>query len=72
MPRKKIPRDMNALAAAIVVELTGEAQEVRHEVCVNIGQVGGKRGGIARAKKLTPEQRKDIARKAALARWRRR
>ena len=30
---------------------------------------GGKKGGKARAKKLTPEQRQEIARKAAKARW---
>ena len=29
----------------------------------------GKQGGKARAKKLTPEQRKESARKAANARW---
>ena len=31
--------------------------------------VGGTKGGVARAKKLTPEQRSDIARIAAEARW---
>jgi hypothetical protein len=30
---------------------------------------GGKKGGKARAKKLTPEQRSEIARIAASARW---
>jgi hypothetical protein len=30
----------------------------------------GKKGGAARAKKLTPEKRKEIAKKAAGARWR--
>jgi hypothetical protein len=30
---------------------------------------GGKKGGKARAKKLTPAQRSEIARLAALARW---
>jgi hypothetical protein len=29
----------------------------------------GRRGGIARAKKLTPEQRKAISAKAVAARW---
>ncbi len=29
----------------------------------------GKRGGAARAKKLTPEQRREIARKGAASRW---
>lgn len=30
---------------------------------------GGKKGGAARAAKLTPEQRSEIARKAAAKRW---
>ena len=34
-----------------------------------IGRKGGLKGGKARAEKLTPEQRKEIAQKAALARW---
>ena len=36
-----------------------------------IGKKGGKRGGPARAKALTPAKRRRIARKAALARWKR-
>jgi hypothetical protein len=32
-------------------------------------QKGGKRGGKARARALTPEQRSEIAKKAAAARW---
>jgi len=34
-----------------------------------IGKRGGKAGGPAAAQALTPEQRKERARKAALARW---
>jgi len=34
-----------------------------------IGRKGGKIGGKARLSKLTPEQRSDIARNAANARW---
>jgi len=33
------------------------------------GKKGGDLGGKARAKKLTPARRKEIARKAAAARW---
>ena len=33
------------------------------------GRRGGKKSGKARLEKLTPEQRSEIARKAALARW---
>jgi hypothetical protein len=36
---------------------------------VEIGRLGGKKGGKARAEKLTPERRKEIARKAAKTRW---
>ena len=32
---------------------------------------GGKKGGAARAAKLTPEQRSEIAKKAAAKRWQR-
>jgi hypothetical protein len=37
-----------------------------------LGRRGGLKGGRARAEKLTPEERKEIARKAAKARWDRR
>ena len=36
---------------------------------VAMGHKGGLKGGKARAEKLTPEQRKEIAQKAAEARW---
>ena len=34
-----------------------------------LGHAGGLKGGKARAEKLTPEQRKEIAKKAAQSRW---
>ena len=34
-----------------------------------LGKLGGLKGGPARAKALSPERRKEIARKAALAKW---
>ncbi len=36
---------------------------------VALGRRGAKKGGLARAASLSPEQRKEIARKAAAARW---
>jgi hypothetical protein len=33
------------------------------------GRLGGLKGGIARAAKLTDEQKREIAKKAAAARW---
>ncbi len=38
-------------------------------LAVELGRQGGLKGGRARAEKLTPEQRSEIARKAARARW---
>ena len=39
---------------------------------VALGRRGGKKGGLARAAKLTAEARQEIARKAAQARWEKR
>ena len=36
---------------------------------VALGKIGGSKGGKARAARLTPERRREIAQKAVLARW---
>jgi hypothetical protein len=36
---------------------------------VALGKLGASKGGKARAEKLPPERRKEIAKKAAEARW---
>jgi len=36
---------------------------------VALGRLGGKKGGPARAEKLSAERRSEIARKAVMARW---
>ena len=41
----------------------------KNPAAVALGRLGGKKGGLARAKKLTAEQRREIAKKAAQARW---
>ncbi|HXY13888.1 MAG TPA: hypothetical protein VEI26_05255 [Terriglobales bacterium] len=41
----------------------------KNPAAVALGKLGGMKGGRARAAKLSPEQRKQIARRAALARW---
>ncbi len=43
--------------------------EEKNPAAVELGRLGGRKGGKARAEKLTAEQRKEIARKAAKARW---
>jgi hypothetical protein len=49
---------------------TGEIDDQREELTNAAAQLGRK-GGKARAEKLTKEQRADIARKAAAKRWER-
>ncbi len=43
--------------------------EEKNPPAVELGRLGGRKGGKARAEKLSPERRKEIARKAAKARW---
>ena len=41
----------------------------KNPAAVALGKLGGSKGGKARAKNMTPEQRSEAARKAAKARW---
>jgi hypothetical protein len=41
----------------------------KNPAAVALGKLGGAKGGIARAKKLSPERRSEIARNAVKARW---
>ncbi|NUB01822.1 histone H1 [Azospirillum melinis] len=41
----------------------------KNPAAVALGRLGGRRGGPARAEKLTAEERKQIATRAAKARW---
>ncbi len=72
---RKRPVDLNALAASIVSDATNEdkteAEDTRDPAAVALGRKGGLKGGRARADKLSPEQRSEIARRAAVTRWRR-
>ena len=47
------------------------ATPLKDPIAVAMGRRGGLKGGPARARKLTPQQRIEIARKAANARWQR-
>ncbi len=58
-------RDLNQIAAAIVQQSTVE----KNPAAVELGRLGGLKGGKARAKSLSSHRRRSIAKKAALARW---
>jgi hypothetical protein len=59
--------DLNRMAHRVVQHAT-EPRDEPTPAQTN-GRNGGQKGGPARAAKLTPEQRSEIARKAAQARW---
>jgi hypothetical protein len=48
---------------------TGEIEDEREELASAAAQLGRK-GGEKRAERMSPERRKEIAQKAASARWR--
>jgi len=68
MPKRsrKKRQDINVLATSIVEEATSKE---KNPYAVALGRLGGKKGGKARADKLTSTRRTEIARKAAQVRW---
>ncbi|MCY4384575.1 MAG: histone H1 [Nitrospinae bacterium] len=69
--KPKIPRDGNQLAKFVVDVATGEREADINSVPVNeFARAGGLKGGKARAERLSPERRRQIAKSAAEARWR--
>ena len=70
MPKKRSEPslDINQLAAQLVAEATGEKPE-KNPAAVALGRLGGLKGGKARASKLSPKKRSEIAKKAAKKRW---
>ena len=75
MPKRsrKLPRDPNARAHAIVQLALGErepdAEPNKNPAAVELGRLGGLKGGKARAANMTKEERVNNARMAANARW---
>jgi hypothetical protein len=68
----KRPTDANRLGKLIVDLSVGEAKEDRppaESPATEFARSGGLRGGKARAEKLSPERRREIARSAAKKRW---
>ena len=63
------PRDPNQLAKFIVDAVTGDDAANPSPALRARAKKAGERGGPARALSLTPEQRSEIARAAAAARW---
>ena len=73
----KRPRDFSQ-AAKLVVDIASEQiadreltpeEQGKDPAAVALGKRGGLKGGLARAAKMTKEQRSESAKKAAKARW---
>jgi hypothetical protein len=72
MPKRSSKKDINELAASIVESATSSTEGVQNKKnphAVALGRLGGLKGGRARAERLTAEQRKEVAQKAAKIRW---
>lgn len=74
MPKRSSKsRDANISAFNIVAQATGEQtppeDSGKNPAAVALGRLGGLKGGAARAKALSPKKRAEIAKKAAMARW---
>ncbi len=76
--RQKKDHDFAVNAFRVVQEVTGQVEPPKEKplstkgknpAAVALGRLGGLKGGKARAAKMTPEQRKEIAKKAAKTRW---
>lgn len=86
MPKRtsKKETDVSLIAHRIIEQVTGEpltppkepadkkpAKE-KNPAAVALGKLGGLKGGKARAKKLSAKKRREIAKKAAETRWKKR
>jgi hypothetical protein len=79
MPRRSSKdHDFMTVARRVVEQAIGEQMDGsplpdpnagKNPAAVALGKLGGAKGGAARAKSLSHEQRVDIARAAAAARW---
>lgn len=67
---EKRPADVIGAAVQVMRIATGEEPDDREDAAaLSPAQQLGKLGGAARARKLTPQRRAEIARKAAAKRW---
>lgn len=67
---QKRPADVIGNAVKVMRIATGEEEEEREETKSAAAELGA-RGGKARAAKIAPERRSQIAREAARRRWQR-
>jgi len=74
MKKPKRPRDISKLAKLVVDIATGDVKRPspdkgKNPHAVALGRLGGQKGGPARAAKLSAKKKREIAQRAAKARW---
>ena len=71
MPKRSSKPDFAQIALKVVEISTGEPLKPveKNAAAVALGRLGGLKGGRARADKLTEDQRREIAQRAAKQRW---
>lgn len=70
--RKRSSRDVNEMATSVIESVIRKADSDpigKNPAAVALGRLGGKKGGPARAAALSGKKKSEIARKAAIARW---
>jgi hypothetical protein len=72
--KKKPAKDHQQIARSVLDAVVPDAEPAaekpaKNPAAVELGRLGGLKGGKARAEKLTKERRRKIAKKAAEARW---
>lgn len=73
----KLRPDVAETAFRVMQEAIGEAPKTlppserteKNPDAIKRGRKGGKKGGVSRAKALTAKERREIAKRAAAARW---
>jgi hypothetical protein len=72
--RSSKQKDTQQLARRVLDSVVPDAEPMitvrdKNQAAVALGRLGGLKGGKARAAKLSDEERQEIAKKAAKARW---
>jgi len=66
---QKRPADVIGAVVMVGRIATGEVAETKHDPRTDSARKGGLKGGKARAEKLSPEKRAEIAKAAVAKRW---
>ena len=67
----KFMKDTNELAHSIVGKATGQLppDKKKNQAAVELGRLGGLKGGRARFAKMTDKEKSELGKKAARSRW---